>query len=73
MSSADTDDIFDLIETHRAAYALLGKAEVDFNAAADGDDALEGALLTACRIGSSADCTTPCSPLGPARLRGWWR
>ncbi len=44
------NDINDDIETHRAAYALLAKAEADLNDAADRDDTLRGAMLTACRI-----------------------
>ena len=50
MSSADIDNIFDLIETHRAAYANLGLAEDDFDAPAEEDVTLKGAMLTAFRI-----------------------
>jgi hypothetical protein len=48
----DNDDVLDFIETHRAAYAVLAKAEDDFNAstAPDDNDPMQAPMHTACRI-----------------------
>ncbi len=50
MSIANTDDIFDFIETHRAALALRDKAEAEFDAAEEDDEGLASTMLAALRI-----------------------
>jgi hypothetical protein len=50
MSVTETDDVFDFIETHRAACVLSDRAGAEYNAATEEGGTLSDAMLAAVRI-----------------------
>jgi hypothetical protein len=71
MNDINDDDLLDFIETHRAAYAFVCKAEDEYNAAETEDGVLSDAMHAACSI--EPRLYDAFSPASRVQLTGWRR